>query len=521
MGRPALDLYRRKFAKLIGITADDELAWLIWAVSTLQSSRPERAKLLISYPEEAVTQDVGSRYYAHPWRMETIFNEALVAPKIEVNQPPYRKLVCTSFGAMAMLMNAIGKVEDQESGLSLKYLDVISELHRIAQRQFEWQRGFINLGALYRASFIYGGPLARGRFADRRGIELDDFCRCCFVLMASWFSRPIMARDSDFSVAGISKQQLDATLEAISIEHAEDRILAAKQRATENQTAYKQSILRQYPVIRFNNDSEYLIAPLPQLISSRATSGLYYDLIGGRGDVRNEISGRFENYCRRIIRTVLSDAAVVDGSLYSIRGRSFETFDAGILDAGEIAVIVECKATKLTYDAKFSEFPLVEAEDKYSEIVKGVFQIWRYISHVRRGLAPAAAISKDAVGMVLTLDAWLMMSTPMQREVTNRAVKLAKSQESEITSEDQIPVIFCPIDDLELVLANCTSESLLETARKSAHDEFYGWMMYNVHQQLFPEIRHGRTYPFLEQLPEVAPWWGDMQAIMGRGPPNV
>jgi hypothetical protein len=57
---------------------------------------------------------------------------------------------------MRETINRVRKLEDVEAAVYLKVNDVLTEMHRIAQRQFHWQHGYYNLPQLYRYSYIYG-----------------------------------------------------------------------------------------------------------------------------------------------------------------------------------------------------------------------------------------------------------------------------------------------------------------------------------------------------------------------------
>lgn len=70
-----------KLSNILGIADDEQFITLIWAVNALQSGREERVKSFIKYPRDAITQDMGSALYVHPWRLETLVNELLVTSK--------------------------------------------------------------------------------------------------------------------------------------------------------------------------------------------------------------------------------------------------------------------------------------------------------------------------------------------------------------------------------------------------------------------------------------------------------
>src|SRR3546814_8050672 len=61
-------------------------------------------------------------------------------------------------------------------------------------------------------------------------------------------------------------------------------------------TAYRPSILRDFPIIAFGEKGERLRAPIPELIMYRYTSGLYLDVVQGGSAVWTDIGTRFERY---------------------------------------------------------------------------------------------------------------------------------------------------------------------------------------------------------------------------------
>jgi len=199
--------------------------------------------------------------------------------------------------------------------------------------------------------------------------------------------------------------------------------------------------LRRFPIISFGSRNERLRAPLPHLITLRTTSGIYYDLISGPARLRNEAAKRFESYSAKYIQSMLPSSCVKRSYKYRLRGNVVDTPDIFVTNQGEVVVVIECKATKLTFGAQFAEDPMSEAKSAYDEIVKGVFQIWRYFSHVRRGLVDTAAVNPDACGMILTLDTWLDMSRELQEGVIANAATLASDSDPEIIAQDRRSII--------------------------------------------------------------------------------
>ncbi|WP_246756714.1 hypothetical protein [Bradyrhizobium diazoefficiens] len=196
---------------------------------------------------------------------------------------------------------------------------------------------------------------------------------------------------------------------------------------------------------------------LPALIIQRVTAGLYYDHVGGDSKIWREIGSRFESYCIELISKALPGTQPSGSFKYKFR-RAIDSPDIFLRDeSGAAKLAIECKAKKRSIIAKFSEKPLDDAREAFSEIIKGVVQIWRFHSHCRRS-SEIKVIAHDAAGIVLTLDPWLRISNHLDR-LMQEAHALAGRIDPDIIDEDRKPILFCSIQDLESTLAIASEAS--------------------------------------------------------------
>jgi hypothetical protein len=170
----------------------------------------------------------------------------------------------------------------------------------------------------------------------------------------------------------------------------------------------------------------------------------------------------------------------------------------------------DCKATKLSYLAQFAESPFDAARKQYEQIAKGVFQAWRYYSHVRRGLTEAK-VADDAYVMIFTLDWFLYMSEELKSKVTEEAEALAIG-DGQITDQDRKPVVFCTIQDLEGVLFTATEDSFLAALKSTQEKRFEAWQFREVYRESTPEELRRKDYPF--KLDGLLPWWRRTQDLI-------
>lgn len=499
------DRYRKRFLFALAASDDQAFIRLVWATHAIQDDRVEAGARYITFPAQAATSDISAPAAVHPWKLETLINELLAQPKHSLRADgAVRRLDCSRFEALVFVTNLLTKLENAEDGFVLQRVSVLQEIHRLAQRQFEWQRGLVTGALLYRAAYLYGGQRVGDFFKERRGVTIANFMLACFCMYSIFQSMPALSREFDARQVGLDRETVRRVVEAVAVDHASSRLEAARLRSIRAHVAYKPSVLRTFPCIRFG---ERLYAPLPSLVMQRGTSGLFYDVVADEW-AKNEVADRFEKYARELLASHFSTHKTLPPWKYRVAGNVQATPD--ILLAGEaLKVVVECKARRLSYVARFSENPVRDASAAYDEIAKGAFQVWRFVAHHRAGWVESLPLDPSAVGLVLTLDTWVANTHVLQEDVLKRAHEMA--DRAGIGETDRIGIGFVHIDDLEATLAVCTEETFLKSAQSLASREFTGFQLISVHRQLFGEMTERRPYPFADRMQEVLPWWENFE----------
>ncbi|MDH4743807.1 hypothetical protein OMP43_07235 [Sphingomonas sp. CBMAI 2297] len=264
--------------------------------------------------------------------------------------------------------------------------------------------------------------------------------------------------------------------------------------------------MRRYPCARIGKKGWQIRSPLPDLILERITGGIHYDVISGGGAVRDDYSRRFEEYALRYLVAMMPGLQAVPERSCKIARNRFETPDivAEPQPGHGVALAIECKASRMSFSARYADEP---ASDRgYDDIAKAVFQLWRFFSHCRHGLTGQAA-RDDAVGLVLTLDSWMVMGNALFEEVFARA-EVHAARDPQIEAQDRRPIAFCSITDLESACAIGSADTLLAALRTAAMPTSRGGYLSAIHCQANPEVAE-RKYPF-DDLATYLPWWGKL-----------
>lgn len=493
------------------LSAADDVAFLrmLWTLNALQTGRADEAsRFLDCYPSDAASLGILGPHAIYPWELETLANELLTTPKV-----PFHTFNSRDWNSIGSLVNQLRSFENAEYGARRSELKILVEMGRIGARQFPWQRGHVGIPQLYRNAFVYGQGNCAAYLQDSAGLAASDMTLVGFALLSVFYPEPAIRPASDLQLIhewGITLDTLRRTLDRVSRPIGELRVEASMLRDVDAVTAYKPSILRQFPCVRVGHRNRILVAPLPDLIMDRVTNGLYYDVIGGEGPVREEIGRRFETYSLALLSNMLVGTRFESETDYLTRLGPIATPDIRMHDDhGAVKLVIECKASRMKVTARFGEAP--EEDRGYEEIAKGVMQLWRFFTHCRLQVAPDH-LAVDAQGIILTMDEWFAGRSTVIPQIMTRANELADASAHEIPVVDRRAVAFCTISELEAVLSTATSMSLLETVRIGSGDRA-GWIFSILHGETEAEKTAPRNYPFQEALGDLLPWYARLAEL--------
>lgn len=505
--------YRKKLNKLLEAAGDEEFIQLLWATHMLQSDTPEVARKFIdpaTIPDGAIGAGFTSPLSIKKWEIETLANELMTVPKAKPKKSgKTRTLRWDHFGSSSSCANWLRELENVEYRVQKDKKDILIEMGRIAARQFDWQRGYANIPQFYRNAYVYGQGECANYFEETHGISLNRFSQIGFMLFVSLVNFPVVRDDISWAKMGVDWQEVEKVLALIALPYPVAAKLARERRRKVIHTADKPSILRQAPCIRFGKHGERIRAPLPELILERVTSGVFYDVVGGLGPVREDYGKRFEDYCFRYLSENLEGPDWKREFQYRKKPQTFDSPDILCVVDNELDIAIECKATRMSQEAMFGKDPM--AARGYEDMSKAVFQVWRFFSHCRRGFT-GYRVRDDAVGVVLTLDNWLTMAVSLRRRVIDDAKAMAQLKDPEITEDDRRPITFVAAPELERVLSAATPTSFKQALIESNSDKRMGWRLDTLFvDENGNDLPEKRGYPYADELGLLLPWWDERQ----------
>ena len=506
--------YRKKLNDLLGAAGDEEFVQLLWATHALQSEYSDKARAFIkleTIPEGAVTTDGLSKFFIQKWEIETLANELMTVPK--VTQPKrgrFRNLRCDHFGSIIECVNRLKELENAEFKPEKMNQSIYIEMARIASQQFDWQRGFANKPQFFRNAFVYGQGECARYFEHTYGITMNRFSQIGFMLYVSLTNNPVVQNNDEWEKFGVNRDEMEKVLKLISQPFASASRTATQQRRGIFHTAYRPSILRQTPCLRFGEMGARVRAPLPELILERITSGVFYDIVDGGGAIRNDYGRRFEEYCFSYLSTTFPALSWSTETQYGKRSNKYDSPDLLCREDGQVKIAFECKSSRMSQKAKFGSDPM--AARGFDDMIKAVFQLWRFFSHSRRNRS-GYEVSENAVGVVLTLDNWLVLANTLQERVIREAREMADAKDMEILEIDRKPIVFVAIVELERILSSASEVTFKEALAVANSEKYSGWRIDTIHKDLLGQrVPQKREYAFASKQGQLLPWWGNWTA---------
>ncbi|WP_113152946.1 hypothetical protein [Nitratireductor sp. OM-1] len=497
---------RKKLAKMLSMALPDDFLTMIWAGAAIKDERVDKALARFQIAPPLLIEALKKPSALNLWTLETLVNEYLTTP-MRLNSQRVHILNCKDLNVLGELHDRVMDLENADDGIFLSQNPGLSGMSRIAQRQFYWQRDNFNRTALFRATTLFHFPEAEEHFRAKHGMSMADFSRVCLLVYSHLKSYPAIALTADTKPVGLSGETRDAAFAILSETLLSARKEATSMRAPYPHVAYKPSSLRQKPCL-ISKDGQHMLAPIPELVMERCTRGLYYDLVDGGGRLNHKLGENFETYCITLLRGSLERITVHPETAY--RQGQQRTPDIRLMCDDKVRVVIECKAKKAPFLAKFGEMGAALKSAGLDELAHGVKQIWQYFADVRRGdIQDAGATHENALGMVLTLDSWADMSHEIRGEIMKRARALAAEKVPYAIDEDLRPVLIKYVDDLEIVLATCTDDSFLAALDKGTADDLADWHLASLHAKVPGNSSAGKPFPFMAEWPQVMSWWED------------
>lgn len=286
--------------------------------------------------------------------------------------------------------------------------NVFLSLHRTVQQQGPWQSSKANSFDLSVYFNLYENPEIQEVLVSRIGLTFQQIYLIGVFFWLEFQKRPTSRRmKENKDLPEIDEAKIDAFLDAFSCNF--DR-LCEKLTATPNNLAthqYRFNPLLYYPIIRFVTDGpERFLCPHPELLFSRITSGLFFDLMGAKGFA--DAYGKAFNQTIGKVLAGSNDAgdkfSVCEEFTYKVGKNEVQSPD-WIVHDGKNLMTVECKTKRPTFDYQAAENGLVDTERDLEFLADAIIQTHkRVMEREHWGLGQFQSV----MPLVCCLENWIL-----------------------------------------------------------------------------------------------------------------
>ncbi len=288
--------------------------------------------------------------------------------------------------------------------------NILMEFHRIAHRQFVWQKGYSGQ-EVYRYYKIYGNPEVSAIVENKLGLSSHTIFLITSFLF-SYLGEHFQIR-LPFNIKSdknpISLEMMEKYLNIFSISLNEAKAELRESQQLNHLLFYTYNILLAKPIIK---DSGNIFSPIPLMIYWQMTTGLYYHICGEPG-----FSGAFGSSFESYVGDVLTKSIIKDEFTISPEEKYGQpekrTSDWLVSDSNSI-LFIECKTKRMKIGSKTELDISNSLETDIKAIAKAVTQLYKSYLDYQSDLFPTTRYDPEKVffPLVLTLEEWYISFNP-------------------------------------------------------------------------------------------------------------
>lgn len=390
----------------------EETLYVIWSYANTLQTRNFKIPPGIQMPVNV--QDSSKKLgVVAPWELELLVKETVMNGR---TNGEFHATI-REWAQFKEIISKLRKLENEiysEFGLEE---EVMFEMSRIAHRQFNWQENSPSSTDIIRSKRIFDTSLIDQICFDTLGLTVDKIFSCGIALYSMLIGAPAINVPISSEIAKISPDDLSKFLTWSSTKfHILKRWFSDSHRVDDTY-AYAFSPLRNTPLIEMVYNGHNAIAcPIPTLLYWKICSGLYYSLLN---DTRfpNAFGDSFQSYVGTMLSEQLPNSVcdVIAEARYGSKKKPKDTVD-WILKTEGAAIFVECKAKRITWNAKLDTSRGGALELQIDEMAKSVVQVYKTMEDYKENLWPQLHYDPELVTfpVVVTLEKWHFMGGPTQ-----------------------------------------------------------------------------------------------------------
>ncbi len=420
------------------------------------------------------------------WELDTLSREVILHCELSSGKQ------VTEWNQVAKALNLLKMAEQDGSNIDAE--NVISEMTRIAHRQFHWQQG-VSHNDLIRTRKIYRSSGMNDVVRTVYGLSAEQVALSGFAGLATYMQYFAITDEWCENAAPMLGFNPRPVIDNLTVDLTTIQQSAHDVRALDGNWAYAFNPLWLHPLVRIE-DGARIICPMPGLLARRMTDGLYFDIAGHDVDV---LSAHMGPAYQAYIGEALSRAnngrfKVFSEQPYGARKQKKDAVDFIVAD-DTAALFVETKLLRMGRAAKEYLAPDAAVTTQLRKLAKAIGQVYATLSDGLAGLYPHwKNDGKPVYPILVTLDDWNLfthtahgdLATLVRSELGRRGI------DHSIISAHQYVV--CSANEFEVAIQVMHQVSIRGVIEPLTRGEKVGW-----------QLSGHLSQSFAKELPKVGP----------------
>lgn len=439
----------------------------IWHLSNHLEFRTRLPPYLVAANPRGLKSNFDLAFFL--WELDTLAREVILHCDARTGKQ------VTEWNQVAVALNKLKKAE--EDGSNVNERNVLSEMTRIAHRQFHWQQG-VSHNDLIRTRKIYRSPGMNDVVRTVYGLSAEQVALSGFAALATYLEYFAMTSDWPENVVKLLGFNPRPVINNLITDLEGIKRSAHEVRALNGNWAYAFNPLWLHPLISVENGAR-IICPMPGLLARRMTDGLYFDIAGHDVDVLSEHMGpAFQSYIGEALgRANKGRFDILAEQPYGSKHQPRSTVDWIVADE-TASIFIEVKLLKMGRAAKEYLAPDTTVTTQLKKLAKAIGQIYSALNDALAGAYPHWKPNGRPVHPIIaTMDNWNLFTHTTQGDLSALVgAELDRRMiDRSIISRHQYVV--CSANELEVaiqVMHQIGIQSVMEPLTKGAK---IGWLL--------------------------------------------
>lgn len=411
------------------------------------------------------------------WELDTLAREVIL-----YCEPRFGKHL-SEWGEVAKAINLLKKAE--EVGSTVDEHTIMSEVSRIAHRQFHWQQG-ISHNDLDRTRKIYRSEGMNDVVRTVYGLSSEQVALSGFAALATYIKHFAMTESWPENVATMLGFNPRPVIGNLTIGLSSIRKNAHEVRALNGDWAYGFNPLWLHPLISIE-DGARIICPIPGLLARRMTDGLYFDIVGHDVDVLSAHMGpAYQAYIGEALdRANKGRFTILPEQTYGSKKQLKDSVDYVVVD-DSASLFVETKLLKMGRAAKEHLAPDTAVTTQLQKLAKAIGQIYATLRDALAGeYLHWKPNGKPVHPLLVTLDNWNLFTHTAHDELFElvRAELDRRGIDRAIIAEHQY--VICSANEFEVAIQVMHQVGIDAVIEPLTREEKLGWQFSGHLRQCF------------------------------------